>query len=321
MSEYNPYDLANLSFEGNVVPHTWFDAIRLKNGKPDLVAITLLAEIAYWHRPLTVRDQRSGRVTGIRPKFNGDMWYLYYDAIEERFGLTHRQTYDALVRLEEQGLVKRIYETPTEDGQFAGKRVGVVLVTAAITAITKIVSPADAADGDDDSRLALQRNSDVPTRVTTQLGTPSRLALQRESYIDHLETNKMIDDQGGGGATEQPEQPKPLTKAETAAVSKLLQDSGVGLNAMTFDMYGEIAAQYGMESFIRGFTAAVENGKQFRVKYVEACVRNMAQGSEKGNGVNGRVQTAGHKRDSGASFTTYPEGTGYDPALEKLFNS
>jgi hypothetical protein len=37
-----------LPFTGNLIPHAWYTALTLPSGKPDLVAITLLADIVYW---------------------------------------------------------------------------------------------------------------------------------------------------------------------------------------------------------------------------------------------------------------------------------
>ena len=37
--------LANIQLFGNIIPHSWYKAITLKDGKPDLVPIIILADI------------------------------------------------------------------------------------------------------------------------------------------------------------------------------------------------------------------------------------------------------------------------------------
>ena len=45
---------------GNIIPNTWYKSIRYENGKPNLIAITLLSDIVYWYRPQEKRDERTG---------------------------------------------------------------------------------------------------------------------------------------------------------------------------------------------------------------------------------------------------------------------
>ena len=58
-----------LPWQGNLVPHAWYTALTSPSGKPDLVAITLLADIVYWYRPVVERDPATGKVLRQRKKF------------------------------------------------------------------------------------------------------------------------------------------------------------------------------------------------------------------------------------------------------------
>ena len=65
----------------------------------------------------------------------------------------------------------------------------------------------------------------------------------------------------------------------TKTLSHALQQAGIGLNELIFEQYTELVANYGMESVLRGIQAAVQNNKQHRFRYVQACVISAAQGT------------------------------------------
>lgn len=52
--------IAQIHFEGNAIPHEWFRHIKLPSGNTDITDIILLAEIVYWHRPITAIDEETG---------------------------------------------------------------------------------------------------------------------------------------------------------------------------------------------------------------------------------------------------------------------
>ncbi len=66
--------IGQLHIEGNITPHAWYQSPRLQNekGKPNLVAITLLADIVCWYRPSVIRDEVSGLEIGRKQKFAAD---------------------------------------------------------------------------------------------------------------------------------------------------------------------------------------------------------------------------------------------------------
>jgi hypothetical protein len=93
---------------------------------------------------------------------------------------------------------------------------------------------------------------------------------------------------------------RPKEDPIVAAVVAKMEDSGIGLSTTTVDYYVEAAQQYGLQAVLSGITAAVERGKQHRVKYVLACIEDKAQGKEEGkppaSTVSGKV--AGFKLSS-----------------------
>ena len=99
--------ISQINFEGNITPQAWYKNLQYKNGKPNLNAITILAEIAYWYRPVIVIDQYTKQITGYEQKFKDDILQYSYEAFENKFGLTQKQTRDALIFLEDKNVVKR----------------------------------------------------------------------------------------------------------------------------------------------------------------------------------------------------------------------
>ncbi|UYL94207.1 DNA replication initiation protein [Geobacillus phage vB_GthS_PT9.1] len=100
-------EIGKINFEGTVIPHNWFNAIKFNSGKPDVVAIVLLSEIVYWYRPTIVKDEMTGRIKEVRKRFKADLLQRSYESFAEQFGFTKRQVKDALKRLEDAGLIVR----------------------------------------------------------------------------------------------------------------------------------------------------------------------------------------------------------------------
>lgn len=103
--------LKDLHLEGNIIPMEWFAHLKFDSGKPDMNAILILSDIVYWYRPVVVRDEQTGMVTGYRKKFKSDLLQKSYQHYADLFGLSKRQVSDAIIRLEERGLIKRVLRT------------------------------------------------------------------------------------------------------------------------------------------------------------------------------------------------------------------
>src|SRR5919106_7045018 len=102
-------EIGKIHFEGNIIPHEWYNHIKLPSGKPDVVGIIILSEIVYWYRPVTQIDEHTDRKVIKRAKFSGDKFrspIMYYT---DKFGFTKDQVRQALKRLEEGGYITREY--------------------------------------------------------------------------------------------------------------------------------------------------------------------------------------------------------------------
>ena len=98
-----------IRISGNVIPQSWYKEILRDNGKPYLLAVTLLADIVYWYRPVEERDESSGCVIGLRKRFRGDLLQKTYEEYSDLYGESKRTIKAALDRLEELGLIRKIF--------------------------------------------------------------------------------------------------------------------------------------------------------------------------------------------------------------------
>ncbi len=85
--------IGELNFEGNIIPHSWYQNIKLPSGKTDTIAITLLSHIAY------------GIVKNGDNPILQNIGFTRDSLMQLPFFLTDRQVSDALVRLTKAGLL------------------------------------------------------------------------------------------------------------------------------------------------------------------------------------------------------------------------
>lgn len=100
-------DIGEIHLEGNITPHAWYRTplLRHPNGKPNKVAIDILADLVYWYRPIIVRDDLTNLVLEVRQKFKGNKFQIYYQRWAEFFGYSHRQVKDGVAFLKAKGLI------------------------------------------------------------------------------------------------------------------------------------------------------------------------------------------------------------------------
>ena len=113
----------DFSFGGavNMIPDTWYKAIRYDSGKVNLNACVVLSEIVYWYRPKVERDKDNGQLLNWQKKFDADLLQKSYQELSDKFGLSKRQVTDAVVFLEHMGLVRREFRNIiTENGLALG---------------------------------------------------------------------------------------------------------------------------------------------------------------------------------------------------------
>lgn len=99
--------LGHLSIVGDVKPRIWQRTIVNENGKPQRLAMDMLAEIVYWYKPVEVRDERTGEVLGWKKKFAGEMLQKDYNYFVENYYESEKTISRALAFLENLGVIKR----------------------------------------------------------------------------------------------------------------------------------------------------------------------------------------------------------------------
>ncbi len=197
--------------DGNIVPHSWYQAPRLaqKNGKPNLVAVTLLADVVYWYRPAEIRDETSGAHLGYRQKFGADKLQKNYRKWGDGFGFTLRQVEDAMAFLKAAGLltVER-RNVVTELGTFPN----CAFIEPVFEAIREITYPEDDKKGGgagaktspvktgDPSRSG-GRTSPVPARGPSPSGAPHGTPEGEHSKTPPGNSKKTPSGKAPGGAS------------------------------------------------------------------------------------------------------------------------
>lgn len=108
--------MSRLQITGNVIPAAWFKTIRKATEKPNLNAIMILADIVYWYRPMEVRDEVTGQLIGLKKRFAADLLQRNYQQMADQFGITKRDTTNAIVELEKLGVIRRVFRTVEKGG-------------------------------------------------------------------------------------------------------------------------------------------------------------------------------------------------------------
>jgi len=130
-------EIGRINLRGNVFDHGWFEHIKLNNGKPYMVAITVLGEIFYWYKPTEIRDERTNEIS-YKQKFKADKLQKNYQQLAEAFGFTKRQVKDACDYLEERLLIKREFRTITVNGTLCNNVMFVEPIAENIKKISKL---------------------------------------------------------------------------------------------------------------------------------------------------------------------------------------
>lgn len=108
--------MSRLQITGNVIPVSWFKTIRKETGKPNLNAIIILADIVYWYRPVEIRDEVTGQLIGLKKRFAADLLQRNYQQMADQFGITKRDTTNAVIELEKLGVIRRVFRTVEKGG-------------------------------------------------------------------------------------------------------------------------------------------------------------------------------------------------------------
>lgn len=130
-------EMAQISIKGNVIPQEWYKHVTRKNGKPHLLAISILGDVVYWHRPTELRDENTGYIIGWKKKFKGDRLQKTYKYYSNMFGESKdsvKAAFDVLVEL---GVIVRDFVSIEHaDGTYSSNVMYIDIVTDRLRDIT-----------------------------------------------------------------------------------------------------------------------------------------------------------------------------------------
>ena len=99
--------MANVNISGNIISPMWYRTVVKEDGKPHLLAISILSDIVYWYRPRIIRDEVTGNVIKAVKRFSDDFLQRSSKALAEQFGVSKRQITEALKLLEQLKVINR----------------------------------------------------------------------------------------------------------------------------------------------------------------------------------------------------------------------
>jgi uncharacterized protein YjbJ (UPF0337 family) len=167
--------MASLHITGNIIDLKWFKHLKLENGKPDSVGILLLGDIVYWYRPIEVRDEETGLITGYRKKFAADKLQRSYGAFAEAYGYTKDQVKDALNRLEAKKVIDLDFRHPTINGQKLGNVLYIGLNVDRLAEISLPLPPLNGIGSKDEIPHPPAFKDDTNTEITTEITTDKNI--------------------------------------------------------------------------------------------------------------------------------------------------
>lgn len=208
--------ISNLHHTGNVIPHTWYQHITYDSGKPDLLGTIILAEIVYWYRLKTVRDEHTGHILRTEKRFKGDMLQRSYQSFAEQFGVSKRSVIESIKRLEKKGVLYKEFrdiKTPT----------GVLRNVLFLAPVCDVLEEMQGVSRSNVTRITTCDTSDVEKGHVSRLNV-TRPTFERGTYTEtttEITTEKAAAD-NNIGSTQQLKQIQPQPAA--ASFSNLKGD-------------------------------------------------------------------------------------------------
>ena len=153
--------VGKMRFSGNVIPEAWYKTIVSSNGRVNLLAINILADIVYWYRPMEIRDEMTGDVTWKKKFADDDYLQRNYSKICEKYNVSTKQAREALIVLETLGVVKRHFRTIETE---MGKCPNVMYIELIPDALYKLTYPEPA---DENGKTSFPSDKEVFTKKET----------------------------------------------------------------------------------------------------------------------------------------------------------
>ncbi|EEL34644.1 Prophage LambdaBa04, DnaD replication protein [Bacillus cereus Rock3-28] len=249
--------IGQINFRGNVIDHGWFKTLTLDNGKPNIVAITILGEFVYWYKPTEVRNEESSQVQ-YKQKFKADMLQKSYQQLADSFGFTKRQVKEACDFLKERGLIKIEFRTIVVNGT----RCNNVMY---VEPIPEIIQKISVMYWGNDTPPTLKRDSPITSeskRVLHFKGTPSydeteeALTLERKTNTEITTniTTEITTNINDDNATSS----QKLIDQEFKISYNFLLKQGIPLSEIAIQELGEFCDRFGNELITHAVNKAID---------------------------------------------------------------
>lgn len=158
-------EIAILNITGNVIPEAWYHTIVNDKGKVNPLAIMILADIVYWYRPTEQRDETTMAVTYIKKFHDKDYLQRSYEQLMDKFNISKKQARDALILLEDLGVVKRVFKTISVAGMPLSNVMFLELIPSVLKKLT-YPTPVD--------ERAIYKNVNTPLPISNKGITKSK---------------------------------------------------------------------------------------------------------------------------------------------------
>ena len=153
--------VGKMAITGNIIPESWYKTVVSPNGRVNLLAVNLLADIVYWYRPMEIRDEITGDVTWKKKFADDDYLQRNYSKICEKYNVSTKQAREALIVLETLGVVKRHFRTIETE---MGKCPNVMYIELIPDALYKLTYPEPA---DENGKTPFPSDKEVFTKKET----------------------------------------------------------------------------------------------------------------------------------------------------------
>ncbi|MGN4267826.1 DnaD domain-containing protein [Bacillus cereus group sp. BCN115] len=245
--------IGQINFRGNVIDHGWFKTLTLGNGKPNIVAITILGEIVYWYKPTEVRSEESSQVQ-YKQKFKADTLQKSYQQLADSFGFTKRQVKEACDFLKERGLIKIEFRTILVNGTRCNNVMYVEPVPEMIQKISIMYwGNANPPTLKSNSPITLESKSVLHSKVIPSYDKMEEsLTLERKTNTEITTniTTKINDDDATSS--------QKLIDQEFKTSYNFLLDKGIPLSEIAIQELGEFCDRFGNELVIHAVNKAID---------------------------------------------------------------
>ncbi|MDA2480606.1 DNA replication protein DnaD [Bacillus cereus] len=194
----NVMQIARINLRGNTMDQGWFKHLTLDNGKPYMVAISVLSEVFYWYKPTELRDEETNDIR-YKQKFKADKLQKSYIQLAETFGFTKRQVKDACDYLKSKGLITIEFRTIIANGVRCNNVMFIEPVPQEITKISILYQdpitlerkrvlrsnvPPSHIETEEAPTLERRTNTEITTENTTKITTNKKTSRHKFETCD-----------------------------------------------------------------------------------------------------------------------------------------